>query len=515
VVDAVHRRWIRIGGALAALIAVLLVLLVITMNARSDSDAPPPVAATSDSSVPVPTVSVASEPRWPSSVADRKILDQNGDVFLMRSFASWSMAMNLTDDEIATALAGVAGRDFNAVTVWAGGGYDIGEGWNRYTTASHGDWWVGQPWASDLGPGWAAMDRVMDEALRNGLTVNFSFCGGNGESGARPDWDRATDEDMYRIGVAVATRYAKYPNIVWHVMFDDGPPNVSPTTYSRINALFRGIDKTEGASARPVRWSEPNNLSSIYSQLIKPDAVPNFAPSMNGFYDNWSAGDAGPNAVELVEASWNEAGASKLPTGDVETAYDASPYIDVGNPGQQLRERAYSVFLEGGSYMNYSHEDWWPFGAKGWVASTEGLDWQQVPDHVHTVEAQHVWQLIDTYVADRSWKPDDGSFLTDGVGSGDDKAAAGRSDTAALVYVPSARDLVVDTTVIAASDRVRLRWYDPTTGAYTEISASEPPRSDRAVSAPPAHRDGTTDWVLVVDRAGGTATTTQTTQPSG
>ena len=71
------------------------------------------------------------------------------------------------------------------------------------------------------------------------------------------------------------------------------PPS---TTASRINALFDGINHTEGASKRPVRWGEPNNKNSIYSQLIKPGGMPNVAFTLNGFYDNWLSGSDGPNA---------------------------------------------------------------------------------------------------------------------------------------------------------------------------------------------------------------------------
>ena len=492
-VDDLGRRRLRFALAGGALVAAAVTACTAPLKVPSDPGGGAPGSSTT-TSAPATTWPPGSTPRWASSISGRKILDQNGNVYLMRTFSSWAMAMNLTDQEITQALEGVAGRGFNAVTVWAGGGYDVGVGWNRYTTEAHGSWWTGTPWASDLGPGWAAMDRVMNEAKRLGLTVNFSFCGGNGSTGARPDWEAATDQSMYNVGVAIATRYAAYPNIVWHVMFDDGAGS-----YSRVNALFDGINDTEGANTRPLRWAEPNNLSSIYSQLIAPNVAPQFALSLNGFYNNWSSAPGG-NSTELIEASWNESGATALPTGDTEPGYDASPLIG-GDRGQQVRERSYAVFLEGGVYINYGHEDWWTFGANGVVDSTENLTWNQVPDHVHTVEEQYLFQLLDQYLADPTWVPENGSFLTTGTGSGDSKAAAGRSNTAAIAYFPSERSVAVDTTVIAGTDPVRLRWYDPTSGSYTAIAASEAQQANRSIAYPPKHSDGTSDWVLVVDRA--------------
>ena len=94
---------------------------------------------------------------------------------------------------------------------------------------------------------------------------------------------------------------------------------------------------------------------------------------------------------------------------------------------------------------------------------------------------------------------DNGTFLKIGLGSGDDKAASGYSRSAGVVYFPTRRGITVDTKAITGGRNVRLRWYDPTNGTYTVISASEPKNSSRSVSYPSAHKDGSNDWVLVVE----------------
>ena len=93
----------------------------------------------------------------------------------------------------------------------------------------------------------------------------MSLNGGFGTTGARPDWDAATNENMYDAGVAVATRYRSAPNIGWHVMFDDSTTTGS-TAGQRVSAFFDGVNDTEGASARPVRWTQPANGSSANDQ---------------------------------------------------------------------------------------------------------------------------------------------------------------------------------------------------------------------------------------------------------
>jgi hypothetical protein len=95
---------------------------------------------------------------------------------------------------------------------------------------------------------------------------------------------------------------------------------------------------------------------------------------------------------------------------------------------------------------------------------------------------------------------DDGRFLKAGVGDGETKAASGFSGVAAIVYFPTVRQATVDTTVVAGPANVNLRWYDPTSGIYTTISESEAGIANRSVTFPKARQDGSTDWVLIVER---------------
>jgi hypothetical protein len=450
-------------------------------------------------------------PSWPSSIAGRKVLDQDGNVYLIRTFSSWGMASNLSDADITRALEGVAADGFNGVTVWIGGGADYGPTWSpTYRQKATGqDFWTGTPWASSLGPAWSSLDHLVSEAARLGIVVWMSLNGGNGSYGARADWEGVTDADMRDAGAAVAARYRSAPNIGWHVMLDDGtlPSSVAG---ERVDAFFAGVNATEGAATRPVRWMEVANGSSTDDQGWLQST--SFDATIDAWYDYRG------NSTEIAESGY--ASAPEVPVGDSEPPYDGAPHYS-GNQGQQLRERSYAVFLEGGSLINYGQEDWWTFGLQGLYS--EGLSWQQVPTHSHTVQQSFAWALLDQFVADRTWVPDNGSFLTTGTGSGETKAAAGRSGTAGVVYFPSTRSVVVNTTILGGTGQVRLRWFDPTTGAYTDISSGEAPQANRAVPYPAAHADGSSDWVLVLDRAGAglppttstssTTTTTTTTQP--
>ena len=185
------------------------------------------------------------------------------------------------------------------------------------------------------------------------------------------------------------------------------------------------------------------------------------------------------------------------PVVDIEPPYVNAPHYK----GQQNQERANATTRRsssGGAGINFGQRrKWWPHGVTGLFDG--GPNWLTVINEPPQLCAKYAWKLVDTYVQDVSWKPDNGTFLKTGLLSGDDKAASGYSRSAGVVYFPTNRSITVDTTAITGGQTVKLRWYDPTTGTYTEISASEPKNSSRSVSYPSGHTDGTNDWVLVVE----------------
>jgi hypothetical protein len=433
---------------------------------------------------------------YPASISGRKLLDQHGNVYLAHTFSSWSMASHLSNADITQALTDATTNHFNGVTVWMGGTEDRGgTGWDRYTNLAGQNFWTGTPWASTLGPAWASVDRVVDEAARLGLVVHFSFCAGYASFGPGTDWDGVTNADMHQVGVDVATRYAAYPNIVWHIMFDSAI-TVASTRGQRANALFDGINDTEGATTRPVRWVETDAGASTSGQgwYDPTGATTDTRFSINCMYEY-----SGSSVVEL-EAVWGEVSG---PVGDCEPFYVGNPY-PTGDSAQQYRERNYAVFVEGGSLLNFGHEAFWPFGADPLVATS--LTWTDVVTQPEVVQARYAWDLIDTYCKDSTWAPTS-SFVTTGEGTTDTKAAQGASNTAALAYFPDNRTVQVDTTIIAGTANVRLRWYDPTAGTFSTITASEAQSAGRSVTLPAARGDGTRDYVLVVDSPGDASVT--------
>jgi len=430
---------------------------------------------------------------YPVAASNRRFVDQNGSVYLLKMMASWAMAQRCPKAAITSALEELKSLGFNAVTVAPFGVYLNGSFGDRYRNESGQRFFTGAPYASAFGPAWSSMDWIVEETTRLQMTVVLSLFLSWGDTGTTPALISAGSTNSYNYGKTLAERYAQYPNIVWHVM-GDFPWSSSDPAGQQVDAVFHGIRDGEGSSHRLIIAEQHNGLTG-YRQFISAEGKQGgylwFKQSANTLYNY------GGNAVELFDSVYGELGANNYGVVDIEPPYVNSTHYQ-GNKNQQYRERNYSVFLRGGTGINFGHEKWWPFGAAGIFDG--GAGWLEILQEPPQLHAKYAWSLIDRYVADASWSRDDGKFVKVGIGDGDTKAASGYSRVAAVAYFPTSRPVMVDTTVIAGPRNVKLSWYDPTTGTYAIISESEAATANRSIAFPESHLDGSSDWVLVVER---------------
>jgi hypothetical protein len=430
---------------------------------------------------------------WPVSVSavNRRFLDQNGRVYLLKAMSSWAMAQNCTNAEITSALEALKPLGFNAVIVAPFGVHMNDSFGDRYRNKSGERFFTGAPYASSFGPAWSSMDWIMSEASRLQLTVVLSLFMSWGDTGTAPHLASAGTTNAYNFGKALAARYANYPNIVWHVMGDfQWSYNQGPAL--GLDAVFHGIKDIERTTHRLI-IAEPANGSTSFDQFISQEGDHGyqwFKQSANTVYDY------GHNSVEQFDKVFTQTGASAYPVVDIEPPYVNAPHYE-DQQNQELRERIYSTFIRGGAGINFGHEKWWPFGVRGLYDGGPG--WLNIITEPPLQCANYAWTFLGSYVQDARWTPDNGTFLKTGLGSGDDKAASGYSPSAGVVYFPTSRTIAVNTTAFTGGPNVRLRWYDPTNGTYTVISPSERKNSHRSVSYPSAHSDGFNDWILVVE----------------
>src|SRR4051794_1281738 len=89
---------------------------------------------------------------YPVSVANRRFIDQNGNVYLLKTMSSWAMSQNCSDAEITQALEGLKALRFNAVTVSPFGVHMNDSFGDRYKNKAGQSLFTGKPHASELGP---------------------------------------------------------------------------------------------------------------------------------------------------------------------------------------------------------------------------------------------------------------------------------------------------------------------------------------------------------------------------
>src|SRR5262245_40293243 len=428
---------------------------------------------------------------YPVRTANRRFIDQTGKIYLLKTMSSWAMSQNGSDAEITQALEGLKALRFNAVTVSPFGVHMNDSFGDRYRNKAGQGFFSGKPHVSPLGPAWSSMDWVMREATRLEMTVVFSFFLSWKDTGTVPDLVAGGTTNAYNFGKAVATRYASYSNIVWHVMgdykwrYNEGPALA-------LDAIFHGIRDAEGPNHRLI-IAEPANGSTSFDQFISAedaDGYKWFKQSADTIYHY------GSSSVEQFDKVYNRAVAANYPVVDIEPPYVNAPHYK-GQQNQELRERNYATFIRGGTGINFGHEKWWPHGVTGLFDGGPG--WLTILSEAPQLDAKYCWIILDAYVTDPTWVRDAGNFLKSGLGSGDDQAASGYSSSTALIYFPMSRPIstsgtafspdgrrliIIDTTKIARGSNVRLRWYDPTSGNYTIIAESEAKASDRSLSYP-------------------------------
>jgi hypothetical protein len=440
---------------------------------------------------------------YPVAVSGRKIVDQNGNQYLIRNIAIWGAAQNASNSEITSALTSLAGSGFKSVMVWPCGG-DYGGAWDRYHNKAGAAFFTGTALQSTLGPAWSSMDWVMTEATRLNLTVIFAvaYTGDSNTQGIGNDLIAAGTTHAYNHGVYVATRYASYPNIVWHHGADSNY-NYGASVSLVVDAMFHGIRDVEGSTHRLVLAEPSPGGPTSYQQWISQQGTSGtgyewLKVSANSVYDY------SDNTVDQIDGVYTQTGATTLPVWDSEIPYRGASWT--GTPtAQELRERLYSTFIRGGIGVNYGDADMWPMGLSA-LGSGGSYTTVVAPTltRSETIEAANAYTFCQNWIASSSWAPND-SFITTGTGTGVDKAAAGSKGNVAIAYFPGARTIAVDTTVITGTGPVRLRWWDPVAFTYTDISTSEAQQTGRSVTLPAARGDSSRDFVLVVDQPAGGA----------
>lgn len=394
--------------------------------------------------------------------SERFLRDASGRPFLMNGDSAWSLIANLTREDAVAYLDDRKARGFNAIIV------SLIE--HRFSQHAPNNFYDVAPFTT---PGdfstpneayFAHADYVLAQAAERDILVLLApaYLGVNGgDEGWYEDMRSNGRAKLRQYGAFVGARYAHLNNIIWMHGGDYNAPD---------KALVRVI-------MHEIKAANPNALHTAHCERDT---------AAHDWYEGESWLDL--NNVytrdDMVGSCLRQYSAAQMPFVMIESAYEP----DHNSTPQSIRAQAYQPLLSGACGQFFGNSPIWRFGVA--EPPDDPLGWRESLDSVGARSMSVLFNLF----AGLNWHlltPDrDERLLTAGHGEG--AAAAQATDGSfAMIYLPNPRAISVDLSSFARR-RVRARWFDPSSGVFTEL-----PESSAATIEIAPHGEG--DAVLLLE----------------
>jgi hypothetical protein len=452
------------------------------------------------------TGSSIAAPTFPLKVSanGRYLVDQANVPFRIQGDSPWDLLVSITSAEVDTYLANRNAKKFNTLLVelvehraWRSGSPAPANrnGDRAFLRNLSGGTYAGAGDLADLSTPndayFAYVDTVLARAAANGMLVLLNplyvgYGAPTAQSASNEGWsadmNANSSSNCYRYGQYVGDRYRNQKNLIWVHGGDAFQPAAAIVTCEQ--QVMQGIKDGKGSGGSTVlhttHWSR--------GRLSTDD--PSLAVQVNSVYSD-------PTTVSALCRN-AYARASVLPAYLIEAYYEGEHSMTPA----QLRAQDYRAVLSciGGNV--FGNAPLWDFDS-GWQSAldaTGSLDWQRAGALFDAI----AWQdLVPSNLGTLS-----GTVLVPGadMATGGDVAAAA-STLSLIAYVPSTgtspRAITVTMTPLASMSRAR--WYNPTTGTWTDITGgaySIPNSGTRSFTTPGNNGSGNNDWVLVIDAQG-------------
>lgn len=335
---------------------------------------------------------------------------------------------------------------------------------------------------------WSYVDSFLSFCESKGVMVFFfpAYLGYPGSNqGWMPELVANGEEKSRAYGEWIARRYKNQKNIVWMLLGDIG--TFKPEEKIAEAMLIRGLK------------SVPDQQSDQYTGESKSqeNAVdqPDFGHEMtlNGVY-TWGGSVTVPDLGRI--------GYSHTPV--VPAFLLEEPYDEEGPDGNHVNPSA---------IQPVRRFQWW-----GWLStiagyiSGNGYVWPFVgawKDHLDTQGSRDMGRL-NSFIKSFPWW----NFVPSGLNGMKDliieggsspssedyvSAAATPDKNLLIAYIPPAHSGSVTVDMTAMNDHVLARWYDPTSGKYSNIAGSLRNKGTHVFTPPGTNSTGQADWVLVLE----------------
>ena len=448
---------------------------------------------------------VDAAPSFPLKVSanGRYLVDQNNVAFRVQGDSAWDLLVTITSSDVDTYLANRSAKGFNTLLVElveharyaAGSPAPANRAGNRpFLSKLGGGAYTGGGDLADLSTPndayFAYVDTILAKiAAKNMVALLTPLYVGYGapttQSSANEGWSADMNANSaancYQYGQYVGDRYRNQKNLVW---VNGGDAFGLPAAMaSCVQQVMQGIKDGKGSGGSAVlqttQWSR-EHLSSDDASYPVP---------LNSVY---------PSLATVASLCRSAYGRSPvLPAYVIEACYEGGSCAPTR---AQLRQEGYRAALSCmGGYL-FGNGPLWLFDS-GWQAAMDApgsLDWQRAGSLLDSLG----WSsLVPSNLGTLA-----GTVLVTGgddIASGGDVAAAA-SGAALLAYLPSTgtatRTITVQMGVLGAY--ARGRWYNPTSGAYTDLTGGAYTLANsgtHAFTTPGNNGTGTNDWVLVLD----------------
>ena len=387
----------------------------------------------------------------------RYLIDAQSRPFLIQGDTPWSLAVQLTDNQITTYLQDRARKGysailFNAIEHWftsQSPEYKNVDGSNPFTSMTD--------FASGLNSSyWARIDHIVNTAKPLGILciINPAYLGFSGtEEGWDTEVSAESDADLQTYGAALANRYTQ-GNVAWCM----------------------GGDQTPGSTLRDKQWQIITGIRTVRTTDLvaahgaPTDNVNTTWGSKTGFNLNTCyPGDDATSVYPFCATAYAVSGPK--PFLMLEAVYEQERGTPITAAG--LRRQTWQALLSGACGQFFGNNPIWHFESPNRPFTYSGT-WTSNLDSTGNANQTRVRELLERH---QWWKlePKTGTELvTTSLSSGDTRICpALASDGAfAMVWKPGSGAATVNMAALTATSSIRARIYDASNGTYSAVAGS-------------------------------------------
>jgi len=336
-------------------------------------------------------------------------------------------------------------------------------------------------------PYWAFVDQFLAYCESKGVVVLMfpAYVGfGGGNQGWMQEMVANGSSRLSQYGAFLAARYQTRKNIVWMMGGDMG--SFAADQQAAENGLITGLKSVAGQLSThfAAEWSSGSICTD--QGAFGSNCTLNSSYSWEGDVSNFTRGAYAHTPVRpafLLEEPYDEEG----PDGN-----SVNP-----NATQPVRRFQWWGVLGGVAGYVSGNGLVWPFNS-GWQSHLNTQGAQDMARLNAFVGSIPWWKLVPSELGGMKKLVTSGQSAS--VSDANYVAAAAAADGTLLVaYLPPAHSGTISVDMTAMSAPSRARWFNPTSGSFTDISSGLSNTGAQAFTPPGNNGTGSNDWVLLID----------------